>query len=196
VRLRGATPPHRQLLLVHERPRELTEPNRASRHPDHPPTTTVASTPLRTGARASRSSALRPVKRWPDSRLRGRRLLGLHRCPRASRVRDFVLVVVTVRAVVGSASGFRTASAGTPKASQRSASRYRPPAGTPDRLKAPQSPASQYHVSPVRPAHSPHLRGRSRAVHRSSASRVSLNPPRSHSVAPNPGMQRTRCARR
>ena len=48
----------------------------------------------------------------------------------------------------------------------------------------------------VRPAHSPHLRGRPRAVRRSSASRVSLNPPRSHSVAPNPGMQRTRYARR
>ena len=46
------------------------------------------------------------------------------------------------------------------------------------------------------PAHSPHLRGRPRAVRRSSASRVSLNPPRSHSVAPNPGMQRTRYARR
>lgn len=48
----------------------------------------------------------------------------------------------------------------------------------------------------VRPAHSPHLRGRPRAVRRSSASRVSLNPPRSHSVAPNPGLQRTRFARR
>ncbi len=83
----GATPPHRQFLLVLERPRELTEPNRVSRHPDHPPTTTVASTPLRTGARASRSSALRPVTRWPGSKLRGRRLLGSQPCTRTSRVR-------------------------------------------------------------------------------------------------------------
>ena len=47
----------------------------------------------------------------------------------------------------------------------------------------------------VRPAHSPHPRGRPRAVPRSPASRVSLYPPRSHSVAPNPGVQWTRCAR-
>jgi len=107
VRLRGATPPHGQFPLVLERPRDLTVPIRASRHPDHPPTTTVASTVLRIGARASRSSPLRPVKRWPDSRLRGRRLLGPLRCPRASAFGRFVLVVVAVPVVVGSASGFR-----------------------------------------------------------------------------------------
>ena len=48
----------------------------------------------------------------------------------------------------------------------------------------------------VGPAHSPHLRGRPRAVRRSSASRVSLSPPRSHSVAPNPACSGRRFARR
>lgn len=48
----------------------------------------------------------------------------------------------------------------------------------------------------VRPANSPDLRDHPRAVHRSSASHVSLNPPRSHSVAPNPACSGLRFARR
>jgi hypothetical protein len=148
VRLRGATPPHRQLLLVLERPRELTEPNRAARHPDHPPTTTVTSTPLRTGARASRSSAPRPVTRWPDSRLRGRRLLGAQRCTPTSRVRPLrsrgrygsggLRLNIRVQHSFGRAS----------RLSQRAPSRGRPPAGASDRPKAPQCPASESRVSP------------------------------------------------
>ena len=55
------------------------------------------------------------------------------------------------------------------------------------------------HGAVRRPDHrvsSSHPRSRPRAVHCSSASRVVLNPPRFHWVAPNPGVQRTRCARR
>jgi hypothetical protein len=46
------------------------------------------------------------------------------------------------------------------------------------------------------PGSSPHPQRRPGPVPRSSAAAVFLNPPRTHSVAPNPGMQRTRCARR
>jgi hypothetical protein len=41
-----------------------------------------------------------------------------------------------------------------------------------------------------------HPRSRPRAVHRSSASRVVLNPPRFHWVAPNPACSGLRFARR
>ena len=148
MRLRGATPPHRQFLLVLERPRELTEPNRASRHPDHPPTTTVASAPLRTGARASRSSAPRPVTGGPTPGFAAGGCSALSGALAPPAFGRFVLEVAKASAVFGSASGFSTVSAETPRPSQRSPSRGRPPAGTSDRPKAPQCPASQCRVSP------------------------------------------------
>ena len=43
-------------------------------------------------------------------------------------------------------------------------------------------------------ARSAHLRNRPGAFHRPSAAPVVLNPPRSHSAVPNPGVQRTRFA--
>ena len=46
------------------------------------------------------------------------------------------------------------------------------------------------------PGSSTHRQSRPGPVPRSSAAAVFLNPPRNHSVAPNPGMQRTRYARR
>jgi hypothetical protein len=60
----------------------------------------------------------------------------------------FVLVVVTAPAVIGSASRVSTVSAETPRPSQRSPSRCRPPAGTSDRPRALHCPASQYRLSP------------------------------------------------
>ncbi len=192
MRLRGATPPHGLFLLVLEPPRDLTEPIRASRRPDHPPTTTVASTLLRIGARASRSSALRPVKRWPDSRLRGRRLPGPLRCPRASRVR-----ALRSRGRCGS-GGCRLSI--RVQRHRRRRNRRLHGIGRPRAHPTGRKPLNAQLQSAVRvrvgPTNQPHLRGRPRAFRRSSASRVSLNPPRSHSVAPNPGLQRTRFARR
>ena len=150
MRLRGATSPHRQFLLILERPRELTEPNRASRHPDRPPTPTVASTsfePVR-GRRGSRHFAQLSGGTTPGFAAGGCSVFTGALSPPA--VGRFVLVVVTAPAVFGSASGFSTVPAETPRPSQRSPSRYRPPAGTSDRSKASQCPALQYRVSPGR----------------------------------------------
>ncbi len=55
------------------------------------------------------------------------------------------------------------------------------------------------HSAVRRPGHrvrSTHLRSRPRAVHRSAVSRVVLNPPRFHPVAPNPACSGLRFARR